>query len=127
MHRPQNKEELFNLGHAQAQNVIECIFGVIKKCWNILVLASKYNMGLQACIPSTLAALHTFILDTKPLEHIPSDLYDPVPGAHINPADLSATQGEHSIACQTEADTNAGWRFREEIAQAIWINYVAIL
>jgi hypothetical protein len=46
--RPRNKEELFNLRHAQARNVIEHIFGVIKKRWVILVLPSKFDMGLQA-------------------------------------------------------------------------------
>jgi hypothetical protein len=30
-HRPHNKEELFNLCHASACNVVEHIFGVLKK------------------------------------------------------------------------------------------------
>jgi hypothetical protein len=34
--RPVNKEELFNLRHAQARNVIERIFEVLKKRWDIL-------------------------------------------------------------------------------------------
>ncbi|KAJ3744534.1 hypothetical protein EV360DRAFT_13721, partial [Lentinula raphanica] len=109
--------------HAQARNVIERIFGVIKKRWMILVLPPKYDMGLQAQIPASLAALHNFILDHDPTEHIPTDLYDPIPGAHLDPAELSATQGELSVTRRTETETNAGWRFREEIAQAMWNDY----
>ncbi|KAJ3819391.1 hypothetical protein F5880DRAFT_1616510 [Lentinula raphanica] len=83
-------------------------------------------MGLQAQIPASLAALHNFILDHDPTEHIPTDLYDPIPGAHLDPAELSATQGELSVTRRTETETNAGWRFREEIAQAMWDDYVVI-
>ena len=35
---PVNKEELFNLRHAQTRNVIECIFGVLKQHFRILVI-----------------------------------------------------------------------------------------
>jgi DDE superfamily endonuclease len=30
-YRPQNHQELFNLRHAQLRNVIECIFGILKR------------------------------------------------------------------------------------------------
>ncbi|ESK82974.1 nuclease harbi1-like [Moniliophthora roreri MCA 2997] len=61
--RPQSKEELFNLRHAQARNVIEHIFGVIKWQWRILVLPPEFSMKIQAQIPAALAALHNFILE----------------------------------------------------------------
>lgn len=62
-HRPANKEELFNLRHAQARNVIERIFGVLKKHWDILNRAPQYDMDIQACIPARLGAVHNFIMD----------------------------------------------------------------
>ena len=51
------KEELFNLRHASAHNIIERIFRVLKRCFRILHLAPKYNMDIQAQIPVLLAAL----------------------------------------------------------------------
>ena len=54
MHSPQNKEELFNLRHAQARNVIERIFGVLKKRFRILLIGPEYDITIQAQIPAAL-------------------------------------------------------------------------
>lgn len=83
-------------------------------------------MDLQAWLPASLAALHNFILDHDPQEHIECDLIDPVLEAHLNPAELLATQGELSTERRTDAESEEGWQLREEIAQAMWIDYVAI-
>lgn len=40
--QPQNKEEMFNMRHSKARNVIERAFGVLKMCWGILRSASYY-------------------------------------------------------------------------------------
>ena len=55
------KEKLFNLRHASAHNVIECIFGMLKCRFWILHLAPEYSMDIQAHIPAALAAVHNFI------------------------------------------------------------------
>ena len=55
------KEELFNLCHASARNVIEHIFGMLKYRFQILHLAPEYSMDIQAHIPAALAAIHNFI------------------------------------------------------------------
>ena len=59
--RPSNKEELFNLHHASARNVIERIFGVIKRRFRILLLPPKYSIEVQAFIPVALSVLHNLI------------------------------------------------------------------
>jgi hypothetical protein len=59
--RPANAKELFNLHHAQARNVIECIFGVIKCCFHILLYAPEYSPDIQAQISAALCCLHNFI------------------------------------------------------------------
>ncbi|KAJ8522016.1 hypothetical protein ONZ45_g1366 [Pleurotus djamor] len=64
--RPVNREELFNLRHASARNVIERIFGVIKKRWNILNHAPEYSMDIQAHIPPASASIHNFIMEYDP-------------------------------------------------------------
>ena len=44
VYRPRNKEELFNLRHASARNVIKHIFGVLKCRFQILLLALEYSI-----------------------------------------------------------------------------------
>jgi len=59
--RPLNREELFNLHHASAQNVIERIFGIIKCRFHILLLPLEYSLEVQSRIPASLAAIYNFI------------------------------------------------------------------
>ena len=59
--RPAIREELFNLCHALARNVIECIFGVIKHRFRILLLPPEYSIEVQAFIPVALCILHNII------------------------------------------------------------------
>ncbi|KAF4616740.1 hypothetical protein D9613_008850 [Agrocybe pediades] len=61
--RPANPQELFNLRHAQARNIIERIFGVLKKRWDILNRPPQFSMDIQAKIPPALAAVHNFIME----------------------------------------------------------------
>ena len=63
-------------------------------------------MGLQACIPAALAALHNFILDRDPTPaHVNKDVYDPSPGEHLDPEELSQSQGTTADARLTEEET----------------------
>jgi hypothetical protein len=66
--RPCNKEELFNLRHASARNVIERIFGVMKKRFKILKDPPGYDMKIQVHIMLALCALHNFIRRHDPEE-----------------------------------------------------------
>jgi hypothetical protein len=61
--KPVDREELFNLRHAQARNCIERIFGVVKKRFRILLTAPEYkkDKALQNHIPAALIAIHNFI------------------------------------------------------------------
>ena len=54
-------KELFNLQHASTCNIIECICGVLKQQFHILVHPPEYNMDVQAHLPPALAPLHNFI------------------------------------------------------------------
>ena len=79
-YRPCNKEDLFNLQHASAQNVIECIFGVLKHKFCILCMATEYDMSLQAQIPVALATVHNFIQEHEPEEEDQLDNLQPIGG-----------------------------------------------
>jgi hypothetical protein len=59
--RPRNKEELCNLRHAQLRNVIERIFGVMKKRFKILKGGGEYTPETSATLVYVLAGLHNFI------------------------------------------------------------------
>ncbi len=60
--KPQNKEELFNLRHAQLRNVVERIFGVFKNRFHIFDKARNgYSMETQVKLVHALTGLHNFI------------------------------------------------------------------
>ena len=63
-----NKEELFDLWHAQARNVVERIFGVLKRQFRILLICPEYDPKIQARIVSALCATHNFICIHNPKE-----------------------------------------------------------
>ena len=58
---PNSKEELFNLQHTKARNVIERIFGALKRRFRILSFGCEYSMDVQPKILSALSAIHNFI------------------------------------------------------------------
>jgi hypothetical protein len=43
--KPENSKELFNLRHASLRNVIERIFGVLKRKYQILKTPSEYSIN----------------------------------------------------------------------------------
>ena len=122
---PANKEELFNLRHAQARNVIERIFGVMKKRWAILTHAPQYPMSAQSMIPPGLAAVHNFILeyDADDLENYldPVDINEDTPDIQDN---ISGTHGDGAI--QQEEKERAS-KLRDKIASAMWESYQQFL
>jgi hypothetical protein len=73
--------------------VVERIFGVIKKRWDILTRAPQYDMSIQSRIPPALAALHNFIMKHDPtdIEEYLADpqLIDPNPGVPENVGTLA--------------------------------------
>ena len=123
--RPVNKEELFNLQHASARNVIEHIFGMLKRQFCILLLAPKYSLEIQACIPVALCAVHNFIWDHDSNEgDLPGDpqFFDEDfyhgPGAGEDYPPENETQlGQNPSAASIHCD---------KIAQAMWDHYLQV-
>jgi hypothetical protein len=121
IYRPANPEELFNLRHASARNVIERIFGVLKRRFRILVIPPEYDMKTQVRLPAALAALHNFIRDHDPSEvedfdGEDEDLDDPQPGEPVSMGDLA--EGVPRRAERRQADD-----LRDRIAKAMWEDY----
>lgn len=123
--RPANREELYNLRHASARNVVERIFGALKQRWDILNHAPQYNMSIQARVPPAAAAIHNFILEHDPVEledMIAEGIQDPNPGSMPTEDFGSLAGGPPSNAEKERAKIK-----RDIIAQAMWDNYVQVL
>lgn len=113
--QPKTKEELYNLRHSSARNVVERIFGVLKRRFVILTHPPEYSLSIQSRIPPALAATHNFIRIHDPLEILDFDLeeHDPNPGETGELADGPAGRREKLRA---EAK-------RDSIATAMWTSY----
>jgi hypothetical protein len=120
--RPENPEELFNLHHAQLRNVVECIIGVLKHRFQILVVPPEYCMDVQACIPATLACVHNIIRtwDPEDLEDLEDIGADAVPHE-------SDDCGSIADGVPTEEDRRWMSTKRETIKLAMWASYRAEL
>lgn len=123
---PANAKELFNLRHAQARNVIERIFGVLKQRFKILLLPPHYPLDFQPRIPVALCALQNFIQKTDSDEGtIPTDpyqsAYTPLPSNVDNDDD-----GGFITEDDDDASTEVKSR-RINIANAMWESYLIYL
>lgn len=113
--RPADYKELFNLRHAQARNVIERIFGVFKKRFQIFKAAPEYSIETQAKIVQALCVVHNFIR-----VHDPDDFeYEREPILD-EPDDVA--YGELGGAAGT-SERNRASKFRDTIALSMWDDY----
>jgi hypothetical protein len=123
---PETPEELYNLCHASARNVVERIFGVLKKKWGILTQPPQYSLSIQAQVPPALAAVHNFIMDHDPedineyLTNSEDDL-DPNPGSTHSFENYGALS-QHAVDAAEKA--HAGL-YRDWIASAMWDQYIS--
>jgi hypothetical protein len=99
-----------------ARNVIERIFGVLKRCFRIL---AEIDMDLQACIPAALAAIHNFIR-----VHDPAELTSLTDEADLEQGFVT---GELAAGLMRAAERRAANVRRDEIADAMWVQYQAEL
>lgn len=109
--------------HAQARNVIERIFGVLKRRFRILLLAPEFSIRVQAQIVSVLCATHNFMKhhDSKE-EELPDEN-----SGHYTFAPNAGDNGVREINYIEEdvpADVVAR---RDQIAQNMWESYQRIL
>jgi hypothetical protein len=122
--RPANKEELFNLRHAQARNVIERIFGVLKRRFRILIIPPEYSVKVQAQIPSALCAIHNFIKIHDPKEdEIPNHGNSEYSSSIPNPGDNGVQQTNYGADDVSDDVTTR----RDNIAQDMWDSYQRFL
>ena len=110
--RPQNPKELFNLQHSHLRNAIECAFGLFKRRFRVLLLATEYPLIVQAQLVPALAVIHNFIRI-----HDPSDLLN----EDDNPPIEEYNYGEGGSGPQDPTEhRNAGTRLRDKLARKMW-------
>jgi hypothetical protein len=105
------------LRHASARNVIEHIFGVLKRRFRILLLPPEYKLSLQARIPTALSAVHNFIRKHDPTEA-------PLPKS--NDAGRN-TASYHPYLPEAATGQDEPSERRDRIADAMWRDYQLIL
>ncbi|KAL0440663.1 UNVERIFIED_CONTAM: hypothetical protein Sradi_0005200 [Sesamum radiatum] len=111
----QNKEELFNLKHSSATNVIERTFGLVKVRWGILRSPSFYPIDVQSKIIIVCCLLHNFIRNEMPEDPFEQDLQD------------SREVGvETGGDCISSIESNAVWSaWRDDLASSMYNEWLS--
>lgn len=112
---PQNPQELFNLKHTKARNVIERSFAVLKMRWGILRSPSFYPIDVQTGLIIACFLLHNFIrtnMDVDPYDELVSTQQD----------DGYGSDNDESIVPTINViSPTASWtKKRDDLAAAMW-------
>lgn len=136
--QPKTKEELFNLRHAQLRNVIERVFGVLKKRFRIFDTPPQYTFDIQCKLVLVLYALHNFIRILSCGEedqfYLEADqelqtcgtsrgLAGTVLPTNIEPEPTSRSSGRQRLLPSEAAQYRSSVIKRDEMAQRMWIQY----
>jgi hypothetical protein len=131
-----NGEELFNLRHSQARNIVEQIFGVMKRRWGLFSCAPEYPIDTQAMMIPAIGALHNFVrIHDASDDAVDLSTESDAPGPiqredsmqdfiEMQPREISPE--ELGMEISAEERVRATNR-RDAIAQKMWEDYVAVL
>jgi len=103
---PRCKEELFNMRHARARNVIERAFGLLKGRWGILRSSSWYSVKIHNRIISACCLIHNFIRREMEVDPLDIDIEEQMEYQHEN-IDVIESSEEWTT-------------WRDELAQSMW-------
>ena len=118
--RPQNHKELFNHRHARLRNVIERIFGVVKRRFRVLLIAQEYSPEIQSRLISGVAVIHNIIRIYDPTDTLEDTELETEIRPNEETESLTAKLAERSVG--SEERSRASER-REAIALAMWDDY----
>ena len=110
-YRPENIHELFNLRHLSLRNIIEQIFGVVKRKFKILGQVPEYSIDTQVDLVLALCGLYNFICQYEDIDDELAEIELEDEGAEAEEADI---KGTGNIYMNNK---------REEIAQQMWKDY----
>jgi hypothetical protein len=127
---PTTPQELFNLRHASAQNIVERIFGILKNRFAILQHNPSLTPKVQAHLPAALAALHNVIRKYDPeeidrcigeLDVLEYDLDE------LDPELQDGAEGELAKGPPKRAEKKNVEKRRDKMANQMWIQYQQVL
>jgi len=113
--KPQNARELFNLRHASLRNVIERIFGVLKRKFKILSQVAEYSWDTQVKLVLSLTGLFNFIRSFETIEDDEEE--EGEEGGEEE-------EGEEELLSMSLRTGNQYMnQKRDKIAQEMWVDY----
>jgi hypothetical protein len=116
--KPENSKELFNLRHASLRNVVERIFGVLKRKYQILQSPSEYSMETQTRIILACIALHNWV---RQKEGRSADcLLEPETAQQRGVRERKQPNIEYPEGVITSKKMD---KFRDKLAEQIWADY----
>ncbi|XP_026399078.1 uncharacterized protein LOC113294921 [Papaver somniferum] len=115
---PRTAEELFNMKHCRARNVIEIVFGLLKMRWAILRGPSWYPVNIHCRFIMACSLIHNLIKREMPMdEFLPEDEYEDRPINLVSPQEIRMI--EH-------VDSSNYWDVqRKELADQMWERWTA--
>jgi hypothetical protein len=122
--KPQNHKELFNLQHAQLRNHIERIIGILKMRYPMLKVALLYDIDTQVDVSVACCVTHNFIRLHNGDMSLAHDATEDI--NQNNMQDVS--EGNDQYSNDVSAFNNlrqAGNDMRDEIANRMWMDYIA--
>ncbi|KAH6767391.1 hypothetical protein C2S52_018374 [Perilla frutescens var. hirtella] len=115
--RPQNKEELFNLKHNKAWNVIERAFGIMKMRWGILRSTTYYPIKIQNRLMMCCFLLNNFIRSQMNIDPIEQQ-FDML----VNDEGALGVDGDEFVdIVESSPEWNAA---RDHLADGMWNDYI---
>ncbi|CAM0949769.1 unnamed protein product [Alopecurus aequalis] len=117
---PQTPQELYNLRHASARNIVERIFAFIKMRWAILRTSSFFGIRNQIRVINACCILHNFLVGRQ---REMDDLMLLEVDNQINNAAIDA-QEEHNMIRHVEV-SRAWNNKRMTLANQMWADYQA--
>jgi hypothetical protein len=113
--RPDNAKELFNLRHASLRNVIERIFGILKRKFKILATVGEYSVNTQIHLVLALTGLFNFIRDKEGIDLLLED-------HELDDTDSLGDSTPISTGSKSAA-TKAMEKLRDQISIDMWQDY----
>ncbi|KAA1083358.1 hypothetical protein PGT21_050210 [Puccinia graminis f. sp. tritici] len=123
--KPKTYQELFNLRHSSARNVIERIFGVVKSRFEVINSGCKYDIGTQVKIVIVMGFLHNFVRVTEPKGILSRSDNEARSTDPRQPETIE--YGMLHASGITRAESARASSKRDEIALAMWADYQKLL
>ncbi|KAL8543297.1 hypothetical protein ACS0TY_004005 [Phlomoides rotata] len=114
--RPQTYQEVFNMQHTRARNVIERAFDIIKMRWGILRSASFYPIQTQIRLIMACFLLHNYIRNEMTVDPAKA-LFDTTEDESDDSAEIPDV-----ISSIESATERSGWR--DTLAQEMFQKFV---